>query len=341
MIRDSSSMGSGLKEYGKLARLFNMPLTGMGPVFGALAMGLLDPLRLLALFILGCGAHIYGFVLNDVVDVRVDKKSKELGQRPLVSGTISIRGGYGFAISGLLLMLVLGIIMVFPDFKAYSILCTAALLATIYNFISKKIPGMDFFVAGAVGVLTLFGSATVSTEFTTLAYVIAFLAFFQVMFMNIVAGGLKDIDHDSAAGGRTLAVAMGCRVNARARNKLIIPVSFKAMAHMIELIFILLVIGPFIFAIEGFETNTWQTILILFLSIAMFGISSSLMRMPRFVRADMRKMIGLHYSTNFSLVPVMLSVTFLPIIILALVPPVGFALANLALHGSAAKPETM
>jgi 4-hydroxybenzoate polyprenyltransferase len=349
-------LGSSFKEYGKLARSFNMALTGMSPVFGALAMLEFDPVKLLILFILGCGAHIFGFVLNDYIDIKIDKHSDELSERPLVSGTITPGKALGFALFGLFLMLGLGLFLTWPGIQPFLILLLAAGSSTIYNLISKKAPGMDFFVAMAVGLLTLFGASTVSMCLTPLAIDITLLSFFMVLFMNIVANGLKDIDHDYEAGGRNLAIATGCKVIRRKKKKakskkgrtttleLVIPTGFKALAHTIEIVFIVLVLTPFVMTIgdfEDFDMYSIQFPVTVILGVAMLAISTKLMAMKTFVRSKMRKLIGLHYSINFSLVPVMLSVVAWWIFLLAFAPPLGFVIANKALHGKASAPKTM
>jgi 4-hydroxybenzoate polyprenyltransferase len=356
-------VGTTIKEYAKLARSFNMALTGMSPVFGALAMEQYDPLTLLALFFLGCGAHIFGFVLNDYIDIKVDKHTDELSERPLVSGTITPGKALAFALFGLVVMLGLGLLLTWPGVQPFLILLLAAGSSTVYNLISKRAPGMDLFVALAVGLLTIFGSSTVSMSFTPLAIDIALLALFQVLFMNIVANGLKDIDHDFLAGGRNLAIATGCKVierpgvrakakKPRSRGKralhasleLVIPAGFKTLAHTIEVIFIVLVLAPFVMTIglfESFSMYSVQFIVVVFLGAAMLAISTKLMGMRTFVRSRMRKLIGLHYSINFSLVPVMLSVLQWWIFLFALAPPLGFVIANKALHGQASAPKTM
>ena len=127
-------LGSTLKEYAKLARSFNMALTGMSPVFGALAMHEFDPVRLLILFLLGCGAHIFGFVLNDYIDIRIDKHSDELSERPLVSGTITPGKALAFTMFGLILMLGLGLLLTWPGIQPFLILLLAAGSSTISFF---------------------------------------------------------------------------------------------------------------------------------------------------------------------------------------------------------------
>jgi len=259
---------------------------------------------------------------------------------------------------GLVLMLGLGLLLTWPGIQPFLILLLAAGSSTIYNLISKKAPGMDFFVAMAVGLLTLFGATTVSMTLTPLAIDITLLSFFMVLFMNIVANGLKDIDHDYEAGGRNLAIATGCKVirrtkrvkgkkkkKARTRTlELVIPMGFKSLAHSIELIFMVLVLAPFVMTIgifEDFDMYRIQFPVVVILGIAMLTISTKLMAMKTFVRSKMRKLIGLHYTINFSLVPVMLSVVAWWIFLFAFAPPLGFVIANKALHGKASAPKTM
>ena len=55
----------------------------------------------------------------------------------------------------------------------------------------------------------------------------------------------------------------------------------------------------------------------------------------------MRKLIGLHYTINFSLVPVMLSIINPWIVLFVFAPPLGFVIANKVLHGKASAPKTM
>jgi len=79
-----------------------MGLTAVAPVLGALSMwdvGSLELWKLCVLFLIGSMSHIYGFVINDVIDIRLDKLSKDLSARPLVRGSITRRAAVIFAVS--------------------------------------------------------------------------------------------------------------------------------------------------------------------------------------------------------------------------------------------------
>ncbi|HEC89131.1 MAG TPA: hypothetical protein ENI44_00925, partial [Thermoplasmatales archaeon] len=98
-----------IREYLKLARSFNAVLTGISPVMGAIAMQQFNIIYLFLLFLVGFLGHTYGFVLNDILDYRIDKDSEEISDRPLVSGTISIRQAWIFAISSMVIAFIIAI----------------------------------------------------------------------------------------------------------------------------------------------------------------------------------------------------------------------------------------
>ena len=122
---------------------------------------------------------------------------------------------------------------------AFFVLLLADILATIYNVGSKKLPGMDFFVAGAVFLLCIYGSSVVSFSLAPLAFVIACIGFTQVLVMNMVNGGLKDVDHDAKGKGKTLAIALGVKVE---WWELKITRAFKACAYSVVVFHIFLIL---------------------------------------------------------------------------------------------------
>lgn len=345
-------IASTVREYAKLSRSFNAALTGVAPVLGAVSVGVSELNHLIALFVIGFLGHIYGFVLNDYIDVDVDRLSKGLTDRPLVSGTISKRRALIFAFASMLIAF--GIALYFFNLWAFSVLLLSAVLVTIYDVISKRFPGTDIILAFSVLFLILFGAFSAEsgsafeslkglrvTQFPSvsgLALVILLLGFFQVLFMNIVAGGLKDIDHDYLADANTLAVKLGVKAD----KSLHISNAFKVLAHSIELAFITLVFIPFlIFNFFKSEWQIFQVLLLVALSIFMLFISTKLLGMKKFERDELRKYIGIHYSINYSLAPILLIAVNPYTILLVFLPPLGFMLSNLLLHGTLLKPKTM
>ncbi|HEC81052.1 MAG TPA: hypothetical protein ENI42_01320 [Thermoplasmatales archaeon] len=335
-----------LREYLKLARSFNAVLTGISPVMGAVAMQQYNLFSLFLLFLVGFLGHTYGFVLNDIIDFKIDKTSREIRDRPLISGTISIQKAWVFAFMSMLAAFIVAFYIAFitQRFFPVVILVVSAFFITLYDLVSKRFPLMDVFVALGIFFLILYGASTVVDsihQVTFLAWIVCVLGSIQVLFMQLIAGGMKDIENDFKRGAKTLAVKMGVRV---VEGKLKVSLSFKALAYGIQLMDLVIVFTPFLI-VPGFTTvnvlRCVQWLLLFLVGVLMFFFSHKLLTLRRFDRDEARKYIGLHYYTNFALVPVMLMTLNPWIIVLMVFPALGFILSNLILHGTLLQPKTM
>jgi len=335
-----------IREYLKLNRSFNAVLTGISPVMGAIAMEEFNIVNLLLLFIVGFFGHSYGFVLNDILDYKIDKSSKEISDRPLISGTISLRNAWIFTIISLLIPFIIALYIAINQQLFYPILILvfSALSITIYDLISKKLPFMDIFVAFGIFFFILYGASIKAPQFsdiTTLAWMVCILGSIQVLFMQVIAGGLKDIENDYNEGAKTGAIRLGVRVT---EGILHVSRSFKSIAYGIQIIDILLIFFSFYY-IERIRPTLLllivQSILIAIISFLMLFLSHRLLNMKEFDRKKARTYIGSHYMINFGLVPIML-ISLTPwAIILMFFPGIGFILSNIILHGTVLQPKTM
>jgi 4-hydroxybenzoate polyprenyltransferase len=330
-----------LRDYLELTRLFNMGLTAVAPVLGALSMwnvGSLSLWKLFILFIIGSLAHIYGFVINDVIDIRLDKLSKDLYARPLVRGSITRKRAAFFAISCLIGSFLLSFVF-FSDLIRYLvlvfILLIAYFLATIYDIASKKYPGMDLVVASAIFFLILFGAWTIGTP-TKLAYVVALIGGIQVLFMNMINGAIKDIDHDKEGSANTVAIRLGAKVYA---GIIALPLSFKTTGYLIEITRISLIFLSFVFL--GLSPSLWQIALLVLFAIVTFFSIYKLYSINTFDRTRIRKLIGIIVIFMYATTPIMLSSLNSYIILVALIPPLWFFASNLVLHKTIFEPKTM
>jgi len=318
-----------------------MGLTGIAPVLGAVSMweeGATSLFKLFILFIIGCFSHIYGFVLNDVMDVKIDKLSKELTARPLVSGTIKGKNAAYFAITCMILSLILTVFFykeIFSYIALFSILILAYVFATVYDIASKKYPGMDFFVAGAVFFLIIFGASTLGTP-NNLAWVVAFIGGIQVLFMNMINGAIKDIDHDEKGFANILAIKLGARSHGKDID---LPNSFKLVGYSIEGLRSFLIFSPFIFLSLSYKI--WQISLLIIITILTFYSIYKLFLIKEFIRDRIRKNIGITVIFMYATAPIMLSSLNFYFILLAFVPPIWFICSNLLLHHTLFEPKTM
>ncbi len=335
-----------IREYLKLARSFNAVLTGISPVMGAVSMQNYNIFLLFLLFIIGFLGHTYGFVLNDIIDYKIDKTSKEISDRPLVSGTITIKKAWAFALLSMIISFFLAGAIAFNlnTYFPIAVLGLSALFITIYDLISKKLPGMDIFVAIGIFFLILYGSMINNGNIgniTNLAWIVCLLGSIQVLFMQFIAGGIKDIENDYKMGANTLAVKLGVRV---INGKLKISNSFKALAYGLQIIDIGVVFLPFFVVWNINDLTTFQYFqwsVIIMITIIMFAISYKLLSMKKFVRGKARKYIGSHYMINFMIVPIMLMKLNPWAGVIMIFPLLGFIINNLILHGTLLQPKTM
>lgn len=338
-----------VREYLKLARSFNAVLTGVSPVMGAIAMGQYNILILFLLFLVGFLGHTYGFVLNDIIDFKIDKSSKEIYDRPLISGTITIKKAWFFAITSMVAAFLIAVYIAYrtQSYLPILVLIISAFFITIYNLISKKLLFTDLFVVLAIFFLILYGAfyggnpARSLYDITRLAWIVCILGAIQVLFMQIIAGGMKDIENDFKMGAKTLAIKMGVRVK---DGELIVSPIFKGVTYGIQLADLAVVFLPF-FIVWNINNLTFlqylQLVIIVFIGIIMFFLSNRLLSMKKFNRSKARKYIGSHYMINFTIVPIMLMALNPWAGLLMFFPGFGFVLSNLILHGSLLQPKTM
>ena len=220
-----------------------------------------------------------------------------------------------------------------------SILLFAYILATIYDIKSKKCPGVDLFVASAIFFLIIFGAATVSHErllSTPLVWIVAFIGSIQVLFMNMINGAIKDIDHDEKSMASTLAIKLGVRTHGRV---ITLPISFKIVGYVIELGRSFLIFTPFLFLSLPYQL--WQIVILFVLTILIFFSIYKLFSIKKIVRNRIRKFIGITVIFMYATTSVMLSSLNPYTILLAFVPPLWFICSNLVLHHTMFEPKTM
>jgi len=338
-----------IREYLKLARSFNAVLTGISPVMGAVAMEQYNILYLFLLFLVGFLGHTFGFVFNDIVDYKIDKYSKEISDRPLISGTISVKKAWIFAITSMAAAFIIAIYIAVTthSFFPILILVISSFFIILYDLTSKKFPFTDVLVSIGIFFLILYGAfyggnpAKSIYDITELAWIVCVLGSIQVLFMQIVAGGMKDIENDFKKGAKTLAVKMGVRV---IDGNLKVSSSFKSLAYSIQLADVIIVFLPFLI-IQNFSESPilqyFQWLILVIIAILMFFLSHGLLSMKRFERFKARKFIGSHYVTNFALVPIMLMGLNPWAGLLAFLPALGYILSNIILHGTILQPKTM
>jgi 4-hydroxybenzoate polyprenyltransferase len=300
-----------LTDYARLLRLPGLGGLSIAPVFGAISTGILDLQKLAILFVIGACSAIYGFVLNDYVDVEVDRLSKDLSNRPLVKGTISRRTALSIVLSCFIGAFILIFLFFYRDHESFYLgfLCVvlAAVFGSIYNVYGKKIVGSDFLVALSEGLLVLFGAFMVigySGVLTVFTWVIFILTFNQLVFMNAVEGGLKDADHDYLLHVKNIALKSGVKVTKD--RGIVVPTGFKIFGLGIRLFSSAVVFIPFVFYRDVYSCEVWHIVPLVLLVIGVLYLSTKLLNLKVFERGKIRRLIAVQTFLRYSFVPVML-----------------------------------
>ncbi len=332
-----------------------MALTALVPVVGALVfMG--EPSsgttqfaeevipELLALFATGALFHVFGFVLNELADLEVDRASADLQDKPLVSGAISPDEARTVAVVAAVGTF-LALALVTLDPWAHGALLGAILFGAAYDLWGKRMP-LDLLLAGSITLLLLSGAfATGGFDPTygphvTLLLCVGGLQFLQNLYQNAIEGGLKDADHDAAAGARTFAAVLGVRVDDE--GDLIGGPVFNGAALVMKGVQISLLLFTAVevtdLSSHGSSSILWA--LLIFLVAAMV-VTTVLMLPPlRFERSRLKRLFSIHELVTFAAI-VTVFVPFLGERValgVFLLPMVWFMLVNRLLFGGSLEP---
>jgi 4-hydroxybenzoate polyprenyltransferase len=314
------SIANEFKEYLKLARLHSAVLTGLAPVLGALSVGMLELYPLMLLFFSGLCTHIFGFVFNEYMDVEIDSKAYHLKNKPLVKGSISRHAAIFFAFSAIILGYIFtGFLLITysgSGLLAVGFYTLAWLSIGIYDLTSKRICCSDYALAIWTGSLCLYGGFAAVESPGLLLFIIAGLAFFQLLIQNILAG-LKDLTHDSLGLGTTTPLRMGVVVR---NKKLMVPKKFQISIYCLKIIHMTFVFIPFYFS--WLNPKLIQISIILFFLILNFLLVFKIFNSPIISRDNLLRFIGLHEILSYSIVPIMLfGIINIQIIIFLLIFP--------------------
>ena len=170
-------------------------------------------LEFLCLFGVSCCFHVFAYVLNDVVDLPVDRGEPARRHDPLVRGAISRR-------AALLVALVQPVLAIpFAEAlgghaPAYWALAAAFVLIGAYDLWGKRFvfPPLTDMVQGiGWGSLAIYAALALDTTPTALSWIVAAYAMVYTMFINGLHGAFRDLANDLASGARTTAIVLGAR----------------------------------------------------------------------------------------------------------------------------------
>lgn len=346
-----------VKAFLRLIRVHSLMATALTPILGACATFTVlngelipfDKLQILAnLFLIGIFVHIFGEILNDYIDYDIDKKNLELSKKPLVSGDISKRG----ALIGMLISFIAFLMILF--FSQYNLLSLLILLVAsvsgiIYQLISKKWLHSAIFLAVWDFGIILFGGVYAGLfnnllDVPVLVYIICILGFFQVWINTAILGHLKDVKNDSECGIVTFPIRFGVRIKlVEKTQKLIIPMNFRFLALLIQIINLIVAFIPIIFYKTFYDGEVNPFLLffgLLMVSIIVMGAQIKIMWYKYFERNILMRMMAVREIGAFLLAIVILLplIGWLLALFFILLPLLWFLFVNLIISGNPLQP---
>lgn len=326
-------------EYLRLMRFQTAAATASVPVIGGLVMGQDSLIILTALFLAGLGFHVYGFVLNEYMDVEVDRRCLDLQERPLVKGTVP--KWQALAIIGLACAFAFGITaFFFLSFASLFFLSLAFLFGGAYDVFGKKMLCLDLFLGFSFFSLCLFGASSASDRYPLLILLVGSVFCVHILFNNAVEGGLKDVDHDRQAGILTLAMVLGVRIE---RQALITTTRFVLFAVTVKAVFFFLILRLSVF--PGIDLWSLSRSYLFITSIALLTLAQvftihKFLSHREFNREKLKRLFSVHEMASYS----MLILVILPLIGLAmalflvLIPLIWYLVFNSILYGKPLQP---
>lgn len=183
--------------------------------------------------------HLFAYLLNDIIDLPLDKTQPSRADYPLVNGLVTLRRVWFWMLAQLPILLIFWWLLG-GDGAAQLWLAWAVLGMTIYNLRGKRspLPPLTDLVQGSSWAALLLFGAFVVGEPTLQTWVAAGFIIVYILLVNGINGSLRDLVNDFAFGARTTAIWLGARPFPP--NQFIIPTRLRLYAIFWQLILIAL-----------------------------------------------------------------------------------------------------
>ncbi len=187
--------------------------------------------------------HIFAYLLNDVVDLPIDRHEPRRAISPLVRGTVRPGVAMAVALASVPLGLVIAGLTPGGHRAAASLAVSFALMA-IYDLFGKRTraPWVTDVVQGLAWATLLLCGATVRGPWEPLTWMLFVFVTVYIVMANGVHGALRDLENDARQGARSVAIAMGARIDGDGR--LVMPRSMTRYAWALHAALVVLAFVP-------------------------------------------------------------------------------------------------
>jgi len=211
--------------------------------------------------------HIYTALLNDIVDLPLDRTEPGRADYPLVRGKIQPGQALVVALAQIPLAILLTL-LIGGDLRAYAVLGVAFLAITIYNVWGKRLafPIVTDIVQGiAFASVALYGSVIPGP--LTLLGVIVFVSVVVWMVLTNLLGGLRDLHGDLNFGVRTTPIQFGARPHGQVIPGRVAVYAYSLQAIMIGLIGLALLYNEF-----GYGPIMWAVVAAVMVALSLIAL---------------------------------------------------------------------
>jgi 4-hydroxybenzoate polyprenyltransferase len=219
----------------QFVRFSAMGATVVMPLAGAVTAGRPIPGRVvLGVAAVGVAYHLFGFVLNDVCDLDVDRTEPRRAGSPLVQGRVSPTMALAFALVNIPVAFAI-LAWLDASERAVLVLALSIALGAAYDVFGKRSPwppvtdlvqGLAWATLGWLGA-ELAGGATTVTVFL-MAFFVAY-----ILMTNGAHASLRDLANDVRHGARTTAIVLGA--TPLPDGGATVPVALRAYALVLQL----------------------------------------------------------------------------------------------------------
>ena len=204
----------------RFARIHFYGYTCLFPLLGAVSVDA-SGATVLALLVICLPFHLYGGVLNDVVDLEIDRTEPKRAEDALVQGRVGQRAALLFALVQLPILFLL-VELFGGSLRAHALLAGSLLALTAYDLWSKRCPFPPLTDAthGISWVFFIYFAVELAgAEPNLLTALAAAYAVVYTLLMNGVHGCMRDLHNDLACGARTTAIWLGIRPDPERRMR--------------------------------------------------------------------------------------------------------------------------
>jgi 4-hydroxybenzoate polyprenyltransferase len=190
--------------------------------------------------------HIFTYVLNDVIDLPVDRLMAKRADHPLVRNDITSKTALIIALIQVPLLLIT-IWYAEVSRLAFAALLMAIVCMAVYDIWGKRLafpPITDFIQALSWGSLTMYGAWVVGNP-SLLTFILVAIFVVFILLMNGVFEGVIDIEGDSAAGLKTTAIVFGAKPRG-SMDLPFIPISLLIYCIVLETLLSALNVAPLV-----------------------------------------------------------------------------------------------